>query len=236
MTAWQLAVIPAVDVLGDEAVRLEQGDFDRPSERAGDPIALVRRFADAGSPLVHLVDLAGARDGRIRPELVAAAACVAPVQASGGIRSLADAQELLAAGATRIVLGTAAFQPGALPAYVDALGERLVVAIDVRDGHVAVDGWTRTADLSAEDAAGRCASAGVARVLCTAIARDGMLDGPDLDLLGRVAAAFGGPVLAAGGIGSEEDLAALDELGLEGAIVGRALLDGRLPISVLTTA
>jgi phosphoribosylformimino-5-aminoimidazole carboxamide ribotide isomerase len=226
-------VLPAVDVLDGEAVRLEQGDFGRVSVRAGDPLELVRRFAAAKPPFVHLVDLGGARSGRVRPELVARAVAAAdgvPVQASGGVRSVEDAQALVAAGAARVVVGTAAFDDGALPGLVDALGERLVVAVDVRDGRVAVSGWEETLALTAEDAAHRCASAGVTRVLCTAVAQDGTFGGPDLELLASVRNAFGGPVLAAGGVSTEDHLEALADVGVEAAVVGRALLDGRLSL------
>jgi phosphoribosylformimino-5-aminoimidazole carboxamide ribotide isomerase len=228
-----LLVIPAVDVLDDEAVRLEQGDFARVSVRAGAPLALVARFAEARPPLIHLVDLDGARSGRVRPELVARAAEASgqvPLQASGGIRSVADATALVDAGASRVVVGTAAFADGLLTELVRALGERLVVAVDVRAGRVAVAGWSRSSPLSVDEAAARCAEAGVARVLCTAIERDGTLAGPDLELLARVRDRAGAPVLAAGGVGSERDLDALAEAGVEGAVVGRALLDGRISL------
>jgi phosphoribosylformimino-5-aminoimidazole carboxamide ribotide isomerase len=228
-------VIPAVDVLGEEAVRLEQGDFERVSLRAGGPLELVARFAAVRPALIHLVDLDGARSGRVRPELVAAAVEAAdgvPVQASGGIRSLEDANALLDAGAARVVIGTAAFT-GGLDAYVAELGERLVVAIDVRDGRAAVSGWAETTELTAEQAAERCAAAGVARVLCTAVERDGTLEGPNLELLARVQERAAAPVLAAGGVGSPADLDALRSIGVEGAIVGRALLDGRLALDVV---
>ncbi len=239
MVGERLLVIPAVDVLGEEAVRLQQGDFERVAERAGEPLELVRRLAAARPPLLHLVDLDGARAGRVRPALVAravAAAAGVPVQASGGIRSLADAEALLEAGAARVVIGTAAFADGALEAYAAALGDRLVVAVDVRGGQVATAGWTQSTDLTAEEAAARCADAGVARILCTAVERDGTLGGPDLELYARVRDRSGVPVLAAGGVGSERDLEALAEVGVEGAVVGRALLDGRLPLSVLSAS
>jgi len=229
-----LLVIPAVDVLGDEAVRLEQGDYDRVSTRAGGPLELVARLAALRPPLLHLVDLDGARSGRVRPELVARAVEAAdgvPVQASGGIRSVADAEMLLETGAARVIVGTAAWT--ALDEFVRALGDRLVVAIDVRDGAVAVAGWTETAGLTAEEAAERCAAAGVARIHCTAVERDGTLGGPDLDLLTRVQERAGAPVLAAGGVRSEADLDALERIGIEGAIVGRALLDGTLPLETV---
>lgn len=234
MGAFQL--IPAIDLLGEEAVRLERGDYARVVLREAEPEALVARFAAAGARIVHVVDLDGARTGRLRVELVgrlAAAAAPAAVQASGGVRSVADAEALLAAGATRVVVGTAAFADEGAPArFAAALGEALVVAVDVRAGRVAARGWRDETGLSVADAVERCAAAGVARLLCTAIDRDGTLAGPDLVLLRDVVAA-GIPVLAAGGIASEADVAAIAEAGCEAAIVGRALLEGRIPLSAL---
>ena len=226
-------LVPALDVLGGEAVRLERGVFERVGVRAGDPVELARRLAGRRPPWLHVVDLEGARSGGARPGLVAeiaAAAAPVPVQAAGGVRSPDDALALLGAGAARVVVGTAAFSaPGALSPYVEALGERLVVAVDVRDGRVAVAGWERSSGLGVEEAVGSCVEAGVARLVCTAIERDGTLTGPDLGLLARVREHCGLPVLAAGGVRSREDLSALASIGLEGAIVGRALLEGRLP-------
>ncbi len=228
-------VIPAVDVLGEDAVRLLRGDYERVTNREN-PLALVERFREAGAALVHLVDLDGARSGIVRPELirsVAEAARPALVQASGGIRSVADAEGVLEAGAARVVVGTAAFADDpALERFVDALGERLVVAVDVREGRVAVGGWTETTRVTLEVALDRCRAAGVRRLLCTAIDRDGTLAGPDVALLERVCGS-GIPLLAAGGVRSADDLDALAAAGCEGAVVGRALLEGRLPLSVL---
>ena len=230
--AFQL--IPAVDILGEEAVRLERGDFERVTLRAGNPAELVRRFAAQRPPLIHIVDLAAARSGGTRPKLVAMLAAEAnpvPVQVAGGVRSPEDALALLAAGAARVVVGTAAFAgPDALDLYVDALGARLIVAVDVRDGLVAVSGWERATALGVDEAVERCVAAGVPRLLCTAIERDGTMTGPDLELLARVRERSGLPVLAAGGIRSGEDLAALAQLGLEGAVVGRALLEGTVSL------
>jgi phosphoribosylformimino-5-aminoimidazole carboxamide ribotide isomerase len=226
LTQWRdltIEVIPAVDVLGDEAVRLHEGDYDRVVARAADPAELAARFAEAGARRIHLVDLDGARSGAVRPALVrrvAAAAGVA-LQASGGIRSLADAHALLDAGADRVVVGTAAF-PDPSP-WAEALAHRLVVALDVRDDEVRVAGWTAGSGLGLTDALERCRAAGVARVLATAIDRDGTLTGPDLELTRRVAAS-GVKTLAAGGIRSPEDVDALADAGAEAAIVGRALL------------
>jgi len=230
-------VIPAVDVLGEEAVRLERGRFDRVVAREADPVALVERLVEAGARMLHVVDLDGARSGRTRPKLVrrlAAAASPARIQASGGVRSPRDAERLLDAGADRVVVGTAAFaSPRALESYQAALDGRLVVAVDVRAGRVLAGGWNRETEVTAEEAVERCAAAGVSRLLCTAADRDGTLAGPDFDLLASVRARSGLPVLAAGGIRSRADLAAVEQLGCEGAIVGRALLEGRLPLGIL---
>jgi phosphoribosylformimino-5-aminoimidazole carboxamide ribotide isomerase len=233
-------VIPAVDLLGTDAVRLRQGDFAQVTNRRADPLALVESYRDAGAELVHLVDLDGARDGLIRADVVhqsVLAAAPARVQASGGIRSVADAERLVEAGAARVVVGTAAFtDEGALEGFVEALGDRIVVAVDVRDGLVAVGGWTETTTVTIDDALSRCRAAEVSRILCTAIDRDGTLAGPDVELLGRVCAGAGTPVLAAGGVRSLDDLAAIQAAGCEGAVVGRALLEDRLPLATLVGA
>ena len=226
LTTWLNAaveVIPAVDVLGEGAVRLHQGAYDEVVERAGDPVGLARRFAAAGAPRIHLVDLDGARAGHVRPalvRLVAEAIAPAALQASGGIRSLEDARALLDAGAERVIVGTAAFPD---PAAWASLGARLVVALDVRDGQVRTAGWTTGSGLLVGEAVERCVAAGIERVLCTAIDRDGTLAGPDLELT-RSVAASGLRVLAAGGVRSPADVDALAAAGAEAAVVGRALL------------
>jgi phosphoribosylformimino-5-aminoimidazole carboxamide ribotide isomerase len=222
-----LVLLPAVDVLDGAAVRLEQGDFSRITVSGGDPAELVRRFASEGPAWIHVVDLDAARQGSVRPALIerlVSAAGDVPVQAAGGVRSTAEALALLEAGAGRAVVGTAAFAPEGPRPYVEALGSRLVVAIDVRDGEVATNGWRRSSGLQVNEAVERCVEAGVPRLLCTAVARDGTLGGPDLDLVAAVVERSQLPVLAAGGIRSNEDLAALEAVGVEGAIVGRALL------------
>ena len=227
MDAWlstPIEVIPAVDVLGGEAVRLRQGDYDDVVERATDPARLAARFAAAGAKRIHLVDLEGARSGGVRPGLVARvveAAAPATVQASGGIRTLVDARALLAAGAVAIVVGTAAVDDPA--PWVESLGDRVVLALDVRDGRVRTAGWTADAGLTLDEATARFVACGATRVLCTAIERDGTLAGPDRELVARVAATGLG-VLAAGGVRSPADVGALAAAGAEAAVVGRALL------------
>ena len=219
-------VLPAVDVLDGRAVRLERGDFDAVTREAGDPLELARRFAERNPPLLHVVVLDAARDGGAPVELARrlVATVMVPIQLGGGVRTPNDARSLVGAGIARVIVGTAAFEQGPEP-YVAALGDRLVVAVDVKDGEVRTRGWEQGSGLSVDDAVDRCRAAGVARLLCTAVERDGTLSGPDLDLMARVVARFGGPVLAAGGVRSRDDLVALEALGLEGAVVGRALLE-----------
>jgi phosphoribosylformimino-5-aminoimidazole carboxamide ribotide isomerase len=211
-------VIPAVDVLGGEAVRLERGSYDDVVERASDPLALARRFVESGARRLHLVDLDGARHGGVRPELVAQVAELGvPVQASGGIRSQADARALIDAGADRVVVGTSAWPD---PGPWLELGDAVVLALDVRDGIVRTAGWTESSGIDLDEALVR---AGAARVLLTAIDRDGTLAGPDLELV-RHGAAAGRRVLAAGGVRSPADVEALAAAGAEAVVVGRALL------------
>jgi len=215
-----IEVIPAVDVLGTEAVRLRKGAYDEIVERAEDPVDLAFSWVRSGAKRLHLVDLDGARGGGIRPALVTAVAGVGvPVQASGGIRTREDAVRLLFAGADRVIVGTAAW-PDPAP-WLD-LGDAVVLALDVLDGELRAAGWTEGTGLTLEDALER---AGDARVLVTAIDRDGTLEGPDLDLVRR-AAAGGRRVLAAGGVRTPADVESLAAAGAEAVVVGRALFTG----------
>jgi phosphoribosylformimino-5-aminoimidazole carboxamide ribotide isomerase len=227
------AVVPAVDVLDGRAVRLERGDYDTVAAEAGDPFELIARVAAARPPLVHVVALGAARDGGVPLELARRAVDAAspvPVQLGGGVRSVADAEALRAAGVARVLVGTAAFGPIPLEDFVSALDDRLVVAVDVADGVVRTDGWLGSSSLSTSEALVRCNAAGVTRILCTAIDRDGTLSGPDLDLLRDARAGFGGSLLAAGGIRDAADVEAVRRIGANGVVVGRALLEGSLEL------
>ena len=224
-------VAPALDVLEGRCVRLREGMREHVTVEGGDPVEAARRFASEGARLLHLVDLDGAFAGRPTAGLVerVAGAVDVPVQAGGGLRSLDALRGALDAGAARAIVGTAAISQAFL-AEIAPLGERVVVAIDVKDGRVATDGWTGAAELSAAELARRCADAGIARLLVTNTRRDGSLQGPDTALLQEVLAA-GLPVLAAGGIASLDDLRALKAIGCEGAIAGSALWLGRFTLA-----
>lgn len=221
-----MQIIPALDLLGDDAVRLEQGDYERVVFRQPLEEYMARLVATAPS-LIHVVDLEGARDGALRPAVIErcrSAAGSIPLQVSGGIRTIDAAQRALDAGAARVIVGTSLWEnEGAMSEYVDALGDRLLTALDVRDGNLAVRGWLESSQISFAEALARCQAAGVARLHVTAIERDGTLRGPDLSLY-REACASGIPIVAAGGIRDDHDVAELEAAGCEAAVMGLGYL------------
>jgi phosphoribosylformimino-5-aminoimidazole carboxamide ribotide isomerase len=219
-------VIPAVDVLDGRAVRLVQGDYDRVEVEAGDPLELVRLAASSAPPFVHVVALGAARDGGAPVELareVVAAAAPVPVQLGGGVRTVGDVAALREAGVARVMIGTAAFGEIPLREFGD-----VVVAVDVAAGVVRTQGWRQSSGLTTREALARCATAGVTKVLCTAVERDGTRSGPDLELLREARGLFDGELLAAGGIRDAADVDEVLALGVDGVVVGRAWLDGTL--------
>ena len=227
-------VLPALDVLGGRCVRLAGGDPARVTIEGGDPREAARRFAAEGAAFLHLIDLDGALSGTPTAGLVESVVTAGggvPVQVGGGYRTIGTVDAALAAGAARVLVGTAALSPGFLPEAAARFGHRLVVAVDARDGLVVAEGWARSSTLPATDLARSCAEAGVQRLLVTSATRDGSLAGPDLDLLGGVIEASGLPALAAGGIASLDDLARLRDAGCEGAVLGTALWSGRLRLA-----
>lgn len=225
-------IIPAIDVLRGRAVRLAAGQRDAVTLEGGDPVELARRFASEGASRLHLVDLDGAFSGVPSFALVerVSRAGGLPLQVGGGYRTLAAVATALDAGAERVMVGTAALTPGFLEQAVERFADSLVVAVDVRDGRVVVEGWTEASDRTPGYLARRCAALGVARLLVTSAARDGSLAGPDLALVEDITPA-GIPVLAAGGIAWLDDLRALEQRGCEGAVVGSALLAGRFTVA-----
>ncbi len=221
-----MQVIPALDLLGGDAVRLEQGDYERVIFRQ--PLEeFMGRLVSTAPALIHVVDLQGAREGALRTTVIERcrrAAGAVPLQVSGGIRSVDAAQRALDAGAARVIVGTALWDyDGALEEFVDALGDRLLAALDVRDGHLAVRGWLERSSFTFTEALERCRAVGVRRLHVTAIDRDGTMLGPDLALY-EEACASAIPVVAAGGVRDDADVAELERVGCEAAVMGLGYL------------
>ncbi|MEB3321204.1 MAG: 1-(5-phosphoribosyl)-5-[(5-phosphoribosylamino)methylideneamino]imidazole-4-carboxamide isomerase [Synechococcaceae cyanobacterium] len=231
-------VIPAIDLLEGRCVRLHQGDYGRVTRFGDDPVAQALAWQRQGARRLHLVDLDGARRGEpVNDAAVAAivAAVSIPVQLGGGIRSAARADELLAAGLERVILGTAALEDPDLVRELAARHPgRIVVGIDARDGRVATRGWLEGSDVKATELAAGLRGSGIAAIISTDIATDGTLEGPNLEALREMALASPVPVIASGGVGSLTDLLcllALEPLGVEAVIVGRALYDGSVDLA-----
>ena len=240
-----MELICAIDLLDGGAVRLVQGDYDRRVAADTGPAELARRFVAAGCRRLHVVDLAGARGGApaqlpLLASVVEAArreASDAVVEAGGGLRTLPDVEAVLAV-ADQAILGTAAIErPGFLRSCADAHPGRVSASLDLRRGRPSLEGWTREGAGEPLAVAGRLLSEGASRLVVTETSRDGTLAGPDLAQLGRLRAAFPDATLvAAGGVGSLEDLRALEAIGIDGAIVGLALLTGAIdPAEAIAT-
>ncbi len=234
-----MLIIPAIDLKDGQCVRLRQGEMSDSTVFSDDPVATAQRWVDAGCRRLHLVDLNGAFAGEpVNGEAVAAIAAAfpqLPIQIGGGIRSLQTIEHYLAAGVTYTIIGTQAVRD---PAFVieacRAYPGRIIVGLDARDGRVATDGWAEVTALLATDLARRFADAGVSAIVYTDIARDGMMQGVNVEATLHVAAAGGIPVIASGGITDMDDvrrLAAVRDSGIVGAITGRAIYEGRLDLA-----
>lgn len=230
-------VYPAVDIADGRCVRLLQGRFGTETVYSDDPVKVALGFCAAGARWLHIVDLDGARTGdpanrELVLEVVRRAAC--PVQAGGGIRTLDDVEEIIAAGANRAVMGTAALEdPASVRTACARYGERIAVSLDARNDELATHGWTVGSGMPLLDAVEAFDDAGAAAFIYTDVGRDGTLAGPDLEGLTRLAQSTQRPVVASGGIASLEDLrtvARLRPLGVAGAIIGRAFYEHKFGV------
>jgi phosphoribosylformimino-5-aminoimidazole carboxamide ribotide isomerase len=226
---------PAIDLRGGRCVRLLQGDYDRETVFGDDPPAMARSIVVGGARRLHIVDLEGAKEGlQVQAETIRrmVAAAGVPCQVGGGIRSRAAAEASFAVGVARIVVGSAAIEhPELLAELAHAFPGRIVLGIDARDGIVAVKGWTESSSLRAVDLARQTQELPLAGIVYTDIARDGMLQGPNLEELATMIAAAACPVIASGGIAGADDLRRVAAVGAAGCIVGRALYDGGLSLA-----
>jgi len=224
---------PAIDLRGGKVVRLAQGDYARETVYGDDPVAIARSFVEAGALWVHIVDLDAARTGEAvnRPIIARVAADLAGhanLQTGGGVRCVADAEELARAGVSRVVMGSAAMADRELVVAVSRVVD-VAVGLDHRRGEVAVHGWTKSSGVNLVEALGWFPTARA--FVITDIARDGMLDGPDLEGLAMAVSSTPIPVIASGGVSSIDDVLALSRIdGLGGVITGRALYEGRFSV------
>jgi phosphoribosylformimino-5-aminoimidazole carboxamide ribotide isomerase len=229
-----MQVIPAIDLRGGRCVRLRQGDFDQETVFGDDPAAMAARWESEGAGRIHLVDLDGAKAGRpVNVEAVRQiiARVGVPCQLGGGIRDEAIIAAWLEAGIERVVVGTQALRdPEWFGRMAQAYPSRLLLGLDARDGRVATEGWLETSGIDAQSLAREFDSLPIAGIIYTDIARDGMLEGPNLEATAALAQVVRVPVIASGGVGSLDDLFRLADLPIAGCIVGRALYDGRFTL------
>lgn len=230
-----MELIPAIDLQNGRCVRLYQGDFAQSTVYDDDPVAVARRWEAQGAQRIHVVDLDGARYGRptnIDAVLAIVRGVSVPVQLGGGLRREEDVSGALALGVERVILGTAAVEQSDLVARLVArFGAQIVVGVDARDGKVATAGWTTTAEVWAVDLVRHMADLGVERIIYTDISRDGTLTEPNFAAMAELVRAGGPAIIASGGVAELAHVQRLATLGVEGAIVGKALYAGKFTLA-----
>ncbi len=237
-----LVIVPSIDLRDGKVVRLQQGDYQRQLNYCVDPLDVARSYAAAGAGWMHVVDLDGAKEGQpMQSELIAKmiAASGLRVQAGGGVRSTADIDRLLDAGASRVVVGTRAMEDWAwFEELVHQRGYayRLVLAVDAKDGLVATRGWTQTTQKLAVDVARQVSQWPLAALLYTDVSKDGMLQGPNIEQTAKLVQAGRVPVIASGGVGSLDHIGQVNAIGAWGVIVGRSLFEGTVDLKQAISA
>ena len=233
----KFTIYPAIDMRGGKCVRLLQGDYDKETVYGDSPFEMAKKFADEGAEWIHMVDLDGARDGkRVNDKFVIQAAkeLGSNVQIGGGIRSEADINHYLDNGVTRVIIGSIAVSnPEFAEEMVRKYGAKIAIGLDAKNGYVATHGWLNTSEVSAVELGKRFADAGAETFIFTDIATDGTLAGPNVEATRQLALETGKSVIASGGVSSLDDLAALRQLredGVSGAIVGKAIYEGRFSV------
>ena len=233
-------ILPAIDLYDGCAVRLLRGDYAQMTTYSDDPAAVATKFAAAGAEWLHLVDLEGAKSGGTpNADTVSAIASAGQlkVEIGGGVRSVEVIERYLSLGVARVILGTAAItEPALLESAAKAYGAQMAVGVDLRDGKVAIRGWTETSAMEGMDFIARLEQLGIGTVIVTDISRDGAMKGTNLDLYRSLKEKFSLNVIASGGVSSLADVRALGQIGVYGAILGRALYTGDLVLEEALTA
>ena len=237
-----ITIIPAIDMIGGECVRLTQGDYDRKTSYYKDPLEVALRYADCGIRRLHLVDLDGAKASYpVNLAVLERIVSRTPreVQYGGGIKSKEALEAVFSSGAKRAICGSiAATQPDMFSRWLADFGpQRMVLGADTRDGLISINGWQQAATMGVEELIEHFRPAGLSQVICTDIAQDGMLSGPSTSLYTKLQAAFPEiDITVSGGIGSWSDIEELDRLGLRSVIVGKAIYEGRISFDQLRAA
>lgn len=228
-----MIIFPAIDLYGGKAVRLYQGDYNRMTVYSDCPRDVARAFRAKGAEQVHIVDLMGARDGGT-PDLETVKEIIKEVpfvEIGGGIRSMEAIGSYIEAGASRVILGTAALENRALLEQALArYGERIAVGADIRDGYLSVRGWTETSAVTVDAFFADMEALGVTNIICTDISRDGAMSGTNRALYSRLSRTYSVRITASGGVSSLDDVLALREMGLYGAIIGKAYYTGAIAL------
>jgi phosphoribosylformimino-5-aminoimidazole carboxamide ribotide isomerase len=229
-----MLLFPAIDMIGGKAVRLVRGDYAQMTVYSDDPAAVAQSFSRDGAEWLHLVDLEGARDGGT-PNLETVREILSrsdlKVELGGGIRSAETVEKYISLGVSRVILGTAALRdPDLLDRMVDKYGEKIAVGVDIRDGLVAVKGWTELSGVGCFDFCASLESRGVQTVICTDISRDGAMRGTNLALYREIGHRYGIDIVASGGVSTLEDVKALREMDLYAAIIGKAYYTGAIDL------
>lgn len=232
-----MIIFPAIDILDGQCVRLIQGDYNREKVYSNSPVDMAKQWEKKGAEYIHIVDLNGAKTGvSINKEIIIDIANTVsiPVQVGGGIRSVDTIKYYLENGVSRVIIGTAAINNQQfLQEAIETFGEKIAVSIDARNGYVATDGWTDTSDVSALDLIKKLEEVGVKTIVYTDIAKDGMLQGPNLTEQQTINKATKMDVIASGGVTTKEDVENLRQLNMYGTIIGKALYDGKLEFESL---
>ena len=233
-------IFPAIDLIDGKAVRLVRGDYNKMTVYHNQPLAVAKNFAACGAKYLHVVDLEGARDGSTANietvrSLISESGLF--VEIGGGIRSMETVKTYVDAGASRVIIGTAAVtDPDFLDRALDAYGDRIAVGVDIRDGMVAIKGWTEVSSLACFDFCEQLERKGVSTVICTDISKDGLLSGTNLELYAEMAKRFSLQITASGGVSTVEDVRTLARMQLYGAILGKALYTGDLDLRAALAA
>lgn len=228
-----MLIYPAIDLRGGQVVRLSQGDYDRMTVYSQNPVAVAQGFAETGAAYLHVVDLDGAKDGNPQNREVVRALCQLPlfVEMGGGMRARQDAEAALELGVSRVILGTAAITNFPLvEALVREHGSKIAVGVDTKNGWVATHGWQEVSQTRGVDFCLKLRDAGVETVIYTDVSKDGLLGGANLEIYETLSRVEGLNVIASGGVSGEKEIAVLRDMGLYGAIVGKALYAGKLSL------